>query len=590
MYKHINSDLPAADSPLTSGWALPLTAVIFIASLHANSYGGDISYWSSWMTDLLRGYDTINANYPPMLLHWFWLLAQIFDTLGFEYPPKSEVTLKFFALLPILFIQLWLSQRVEQQLIARHIEPLKSPVFWGVVASPALLLDGPVWGQVDLLPFLPLWLSLSYAFHGRFFAAGAAFALALLCKFQAIILLPVLAGLFMRQLTFKTWYHVPQVVSGIALTTLIGFLPFILSGRFTEMFHAAYLGNTSMYPLATMNAANFWYAIAGNMTDMHKPILGSDISLLTPHKIGLFLFISASILVMLRAWFKTERFGQVIGLSLTILLAFFVFAPSMHERYLFLLVPFAAMGCARGDLKGGWLAIATLLVTLNILLVLPLAGESVWIQLSWLHIAAACVALMTLALGFDVKVKSLAHYSRPVTAIAITAFAGFQISQLESLKKIDFDEQGKIYLSDIREESYTQGWGRLHRDRNISNNTLAIASQRFDKGLGVHAPSKIVYTIPTGARYFHSYYGLDQIALKGRVRFDVLFDDKLAWSSAPVIHTRAKEIWLEVGAAKTITLVVDPLGSNGSDHANWAGTSFWKEMPNNTASLVQVGI
>lgn len=440
---HTTSDTAVESSSLTSGWALPLTAIIFIASLHANSYGGDITYWAGWMSDLLRGYESINANYPPILLHWFWLLAQVFDSLGFAYPPKTEVTIKFFALLPILFIQLWMSLRVEQLLIARHIAPLTSPIFWGVVASPALLLDGPVWGQVDLLPFLPLWLSLNYAFHGRFFIAGAAFALALLCKFQAIILLPVLAGLFMRQLTIKTWYHLPQVISGITLTTLLGFLPFILCGRFTEMLQAAYFGNTSMYPFSTLNAANFWYAAAGNMSDMNQPLLGSNNTLFSPHKVGLFIFISASILVMLRAWFKTERFGQVIGLSMTILLAFFVFAPSMHERYLFLLVPFAAMGCARGDLKGGWLAIATLLVSLNIILVLPLGGDSVWLQLSWLHVATACLALITLALGFELKAKSLTHYSRPITAIVITAFAGFHIAQLEPVKHPTFDEQGK---------------------------------------------------------------------------------------------------------------------------------------------------
>ena len=264
---------------------------------------------------------------------------------------------------------------------------------------------------------------------------------------------------------------------------------------------------------------------------------------------------------------------------MAILLAFFVFAPSMHERYLFLLVPFAAMGCARGDLKCGWFAISTLLVTLNILLVLPLDGESVWLQLSWLHVATASIALISLALGFDLKVKPPTYYSRPVTAIAITVFAGFQVAQLEPIKHISFDEQGKIYLSDIREESYTQGWGRLQKDRTISNNSITIANQHFDKGLGAHAPSKIVYTIPAGAKYFQAFYGLDEGGKKGRVRFDVLLDDQQVWSSGTTNYATAKKVLIDISSAREITLHIDPVGSMNSDHANWADASFWQDNP-----------
>lgn len=145
-------------------------------------------------------------------------------------------------------------------------------------------------------------------------------------------------------------------------------------------------------------------------------------------------------------------------------------------------------------------------------------------------------------------------------------------------------------MSDVREDSYTQGWGRFHRDRNISNNTLMIANRSVNKGLGVNAPSKIVYTVPAGTKYFHSYYGLDQIALEGKVRFDVLFDNKITWSSASMMHPNLEEVWLEVGAAKTITLVVDPLGSNGSDHANWAATSFWQEKTQVSTPLTAIVI
>ena len=125
------------------GWAAPLTVFFYIIFLHAHSYGGDIAAWVIWAAELAEGgYAKLHANYPPLLLHWFWLIGKTFTYLGLEFPPKSDAVLKYFFLLPVLGVQIRLSLRVEYHLLRRKIEPLKSPVFWGVVASPAMLLDG----------------------------------------------------------------------------------------------------------------------------------------------------------------------------------------------------------------------------------------------------------------------------------------------------------------------------------------------------------------------------------------------------------------------------------------------------------------
>ncbi|QIL90885.1 DUF2029 domain-containing protein [Microbulbifer sp. SH-1] len=581
-------DLP----PAQRNWAMPLCTLFFFCALFWNGHGGDLGYWSDWMAALSQGYGHIQANYPPMLLHWFWLLAQLFDALNLEYPPASPMQLKFFVLLPVLATQLWLCQQVERLLVERGIEPLRSPVFWSVVASPALLLDGPVWGQVDLLPFLPMWISLVCAFRARFFAAGAAFALALVWKFQAIVILPVLAGLFMHRWRLRTWHYAPRALAGFLLVGFVAFLPFIWVGRFQEMFHAAYLGNADIFPFSTMNAANLWFLLAGNNTDMHLPLI-PGVGWATPQKLGLGLFLLVSVLCMARAWVGCRRFGEVVGLSMVMLLGFFALAPSMHERYLFLMVPFAALGCARGYFHGVWLHLANLVVALNIVLVLPLAGHAVWQQLSWLVLGVGLAALMV----FVLPAARIAALLRPragtryftsvlcrlhggaVAALMVFTFAGVELYQLHRLNHADWDERGRLYLSDYRELSVEQQWGRLSRDRAVSDEPLDIHGHRFDKGLGVHAYSQVVFRIPEGARYFHSFYGLNRSGERGRVRFRILLDGRPVWQSGIVGWQAPGEVVLPVDNAQTLSLQVHGVGDISSDHANWAEAGFWQSVP-----------
>ena len=579
--KIINSDME--HSSVCRGWALPLGSLFFICALYWSGHGGDLGYWTDWMEQMAQGYGQVQANYPPLLLHWFWLLAKLFDVAGFEYPPVSPVQLKFFVLLPVLATQLWLCYRVERSLCERNIPPLQSPVFWCVVASPALLLDGPVWGQVDLLPFLPMWLSLVYAFQARFLIAGAAFALALLWKFQAIVILPVLAGLFMRRWRLRTWHYAPRALAGLLLVGLVGFLPFIWVGRFAEMFHAAYLGNTDIFPFATFNAANLWYLLADNTTDMHQPLLAGG-GWLTPHKLGLALFVLVSVVCMLRAWLAAERLGQVIGLSMVMVLGFFALAPSMHERYLFLLVPLAALGCARGEIRTAWLLLANLAVACNILLVLPLEGDAIWRQLSWLVVFLALLALATLGLGLRLPLFSRLPYGGSVAAVLVGGFMAVQVYQLHSLNRVEFDRRGRAYLSDIKEEYFQQDWGRLSRDASVSNDPLNIYGRSFGKGLGVHAFSRVVYRIPEGANFFHSYYGLDRAGESGSVRFSVLLDGRTVWSSGAVGWQPPQQVLLSLRGAREIALQVDSLGSITADHANWAEAGFWQTAPSAVAS------
>jgi hypothetical protein len=525
------------------------------------------------------GYGKINANYPPILLHWFWLVGKFFQIFNYQYPPQPEIILKYIVLFPILILQLFFSLHIEKLLVQKNINPIKSPLFWGVVCSPPLLLNGPIWGQVDFLPFYPILFCLIYGYHGKILLSSIFFAVALMCKFQAILILPIFAGL-----CFKNYKQIPLGIIGFSLSIFIGFLPFLLEGRMLEMMAQAYWGNLGIYPYATYNAANIWYILVGNTTNVNDSLFSNNIAVLkhlSPKNVGTALFG----LISLYAFFKTiksKQLSSIVKYALVLTLTFFVFAPSMHERYLFLLVPFTAYACAQGFIKISWFVLASILVSLNINLILPINGQAIWHNLAWLTTLTCLYSIYRFLFEQKIKLPNMARTGLPLTIFSVLIFSYSQGYTLYMNNKSYFKHEGKIYLSDINYVSNYQAWGSLGIDKNISQNILAIGNNNYAKGLGAHAKSEIKYRIPKGSKFFHAYCGLDKsMASSGSVQFKILLDNTLIWYSDSIRSESITEVLIPLKEEKEITLIIDPLGNNSSDHANWGEAAFWEKSPPN---------
>jgi len=84
------------------------------------------------------------------------------------------------------------------------------------------------------------------------------------------------------------------------------------------------------------------------------------------------------------------------------------------------------------------------------------------------------------------------------------------------------DNNEIIYLSDLKEINYTQGWNELGKDKSVAGRILTLNGVEYDKGLGTHANGEILYTIPAGAVRFESVIGVDDEAREnGSVQFIV---------------------------------------------------------------------
>jgi len=128
-----------------------------------------------------------------------------------------------------------------------------------------------------------------------------------------------------------------------------------------------------------------------------------------------------------------------------------------------------------------------------------------------------------------------------------------------------------IYLDTLEPESVSQGWGTLQRNRSVWEKPMTIAGRRFLRGLGTHAPSRIVYALDGRHRRFQSWVGADG-ATSPTIAFEVWTDGVKRWESGLMRREdAAKWVDLDISRAKRLELIVTD-GGNGvaSDHADWA--------------------
>ena len=134
---------------------------------------------------------------------------------------------------------------------------------------------------------------------------------------------------------------------------------------------------------------------------------------------------------------------------------------------------------------------------------------------------------------------------------------------------------GTLYLSDIQPLADTQGWiGSVRPDTNFLHSPLSVLETQHKKGLGVHAPSILVYGLSGQFRELRFQPGLDDVTEgKGSVRFKVYVDGRQAYDSRRAdAFTKLEPQAIDVTGAELLRLVVED-GADGkeNDIANWCG-------------------
>ena len=133
-------------------------------------------------------------------------------------------------------------------------------------------------------------------------------------------------------------------------------------------------------------------------------------------------------------------------------------------------------------------------------------------------------------------------------------------------------EDGKLYLTAAMASEVDSFW-RVMQDRAVSGEPLRIGEVEYERGLGVHADSKLTFNLDGKFSTFHVVPGPDD-AHRGKLEMIILVDGKEVYRSGVISRGDfgfAQSVELSVAGASQLTLVVEQAdGNNGGDHANWA--------------------
>jgi len=298
------------------------------------SFGIDMGTWLGWASRLSSlGFakfytDTVWTQYTPGFLYWLWFIGKI----GW----LNDLAIK----IPMIFADI-VTGLLIYSLIKKVNKKLALASFFLYTLNPVVIFDGSVWGQVDGILTLFLFLSAYFLIDKKNIVWSIFFwSIAFLIKPQAVAVLPV----FFLVIVLKKFKWKEIITAGaVGILTL-----FILSLPFFPKSPVLGLPNLiaqmiGYYKYTSINAFNIW-----SWVGLWKPDTTGFLGLTLSVWGIAFLFTSmVTALYLFRN--KLNRKENYYLLFAILSLCFFVFPTKVHERYLF---PFFAFLLTSAGLSG----------------------------------------------------------------------------------------------------------------------------------------------------------------------------------------------------------------------------------------------
>ena len=197
--------------------------------------------------------------------------------------------------------------------------------------NPAYIIAGACWGQIESVLAVLLVALLLLARRGKWQAAIPVFALAVLAKPQAGLLVPLGLAALARDLVKDKASRKPIALGllGGVLVTAVIVLPFSANQSSPLWIVDKYVETLSSYAYATLSTGNLMFLLGGNWTPNDQAVLGP----ITYGQLGMALMVLSfafGIIVYLRG---TGRRRLMLAGAATMQLVF-VLGSKMHERYI----------------------------------------------------------------------------------------------------------------------------------------------------------------------------------------------------------------------------------------------------------------
>lgn len=140
------------------------------------------------------------------------------------------------------------------------------------------------------------------------------------------------------------------------------------------------------------------------------------------------------------------------------------------------------------------------------------------------------------------------------------------------------DELGRVYINQEM-ASKVESFLRVSNDTSFDGNPIRVGGKVYDRGLGLHAPSELVFSLDGMYANFHVVPGPDD-EHRGTLEMKILVDGQEVYTSGKTSSTDTTSrpsLDLPIKGAKTLTLIVTTAdGDPGGDHASWADAYLTK--------------
>lgn len=330
----------------------------------------DMDTWFAWASrlnqiPLNQFYSTeVWTNYTPGYLY-------ILKVLGFLKGLFLISNSSFYLILklPTILAEVILGILVYLEIKTKYSQNLAHFFTGFILFNPGFIFDSSIWGQVDGILTLFLYLTIRNLIGQKIFTSGFLAGMALLIKPQTIFILPILGFFFLKQKSIKSILKFSLSFFGIILFLS---LPFFKESTILNLTQLIF-NMTKDYPYSSLFAFNFW-GIFGFWIKDTQQILGISLNLWG-------YILSVVYLMIIYSFYFQKKISIYLLTALTLLI--FYFLPTrIHERYLYPGLFFLILSLAEYKNK-----ILTLLVyTLNIIFFLNLYYVYIYYNYFYYHL------------------------------------------------------------------------------------------------------------------------------------------------------------------------------------------------------------
>jgi len=306
---------------LAALWIVKTVAVAFCRGFEV-----DVGTFEAWALEIAAGGPArmyrggFFLDYPPGYLYALWAAGAVARWLK-----ASGAELRIIVETPALAADFALAAVVFAFVRRSGGSLIAWAAMLMVAINPALLFDTVGWGQTDSTLTLVMLLAVLMMAEAEYELGWALAALSVLLKPQALMILPVLALWTMLRCEVARWWRPILAFAGIVI---VGVAPFQATQDWRWL-PDLYLATAAYYHETSVNAFNFM-ALLGGLRQSDAGRFGG----ISYFSLGIGLMAPLYAFAAFTLW-RNQTLRNLLFAVFIVVFGCFMFAPRMHERYLY---------------------------------------------------------------------------------------------------------------------------------------------------------------------------------------------------------------------------------------------------------------